>query len=443
MKKILNITFVLFSIVAVLTSCEKDEIRAVLNPDAQPVVKLSAPTIVLTKDAAENDVLTVSWEKPSYGFDAAPVYTILIDKKGGDFSKAYTVSTGSGLSKVFKGDELNKILLGLGMKPNEAANLDVKVQAKLSDAVVLTSPLAALGATAYSSVLDLSTPWGVVGSAINDWGARPDGPFYKTANANEVVAYVTLTDGEIKFRKDSKWDLNYGDDGADGKLDQNGANIAVKAGSYKITFNTSALTYKIEKFSWGVVGSAYNDWGASPDAKLMYDPYSDQFRAIVTLKDGEMKFRKNEDWGENLGDNGANGSLDAGGDNIKVTKGNYLITVNFKDNTYSIKKVENVWGVVGSAAPNGWGGPDVPFALDYSKYTDDFNTKGVWLASNVTLVTGEIKFRANNDWGLNYGDTGANGSLEAGGDNIAVAAGTYDITIDFSGAAPTYKLTKK
>ena len=45
---------------------------------------------------------------------------------------------------------------------------------------------------------------------------------------------------------------------------------------------------------------------------------------------------------------------------------------------------------------------------------------------------------------MNYGDDGANGSLEAGGADIMVKAGTYDIVLDFSNAAaPTYKMTKR
>ncbi len=58
------------------------------------------------------------------------------------------------------------------------------------------------------------------------------------------------------------------------------------------------------------------------------------------------------------------------------------------------------------------------------------------------LANGDIKFRQNNDWAVNYG--GANGVLKTGGDNIAVKAGTYDILPDLTNAsAPTYKLTKK
>jgi hypothetical protein len=42
-----------------------------------------------------------------------------------------------------------------------------------------------------------------------------------------------------------------------------------------------------------------------------------------------------------------------------------------------------------------------------------------------------MKFRLNDDWGVNLGDNGADGSLEAGGANIVIpAAGTYNITLD-------------
>ncbi len=414
-----------------------------MNEGAGTNVTLSAPSLVLSKDEADNQVLTISWTAPDFGYAAAPSYLLQIDKKGGDFSKAYSTSTGSVLQRVFKGSELNAILLNLGLQPDEVHLLDVRVSVVLSSATSLVSPIASLSATPYANVLDLSTPWGVVGDAYNDWGATPDGPFYQTAENGVYVAYLTLKNGEIKFRKDSGWDENYGDTGANGSLEAGGDNIKVTAGTYKITMNLNDLSYKIEKYSWGIVGDAYNDWGGSPDGVLNYDPFSDQWRTIITLKDGEMKFRLNSDWTVNYGDSGANGSLDAGGDNIKVTAGKYLVTMNLNNNTYTLLPVTHVWGIVGDAAPNGWDGPDVRLDLDYSQYSADFDTKGIWISRNVVLKAGEIKFRADNAWDFNYGDTGADGSLESGGDNIKVTAGTYDIVLDFSGSTPTYTLTKK
>jgi hypothetical protein len=47
-------------------------------------------------------------------------------------------------------------------------------------------------------------------------------------------------------------------------------------------------------------------------------------------------------------------------------------------------------------------------------------------------------------WDLNFGDTGANGSLEFNGDNIKVPSGNYTITLDLSSPRNyKYTLTKK
>lgn len=419
-----------------LASCEKDEIKAVLNSGAVPVVAVSSQTVVLTKENADKEALTVSWAKPDYGFEAPANYTILIDKKGGDFSNAASIVTGTELKKTFKASELNPILLKLGLKAATAGDIDIKVQSFLGGSTTLSSTIMSVKATPYLDKLDLSTNWGIVGSAtVNGWNG-PDMPFYKSDKANVYVAYVTLVDGEIKFRQDNKWDVNMGDNGADGTLEAGGANIVVKQGNYKVTFDASALKYTIDKFSWGIVGSAAPSGWNAPDAPFFYDPATDQWRAIVTLKDGEIKIRQNEDWAVNYGDKGADGTLEAGGDNIVVKAGLYLITVDFKSLKYTIVPFK-VWGVVGSGAPNGWNGPD-------AKFTPDFGNEGIWTLSGIKLVEGEIKFRQNDDWGVNYGDDKADGVLEPGGANIAVKAGTYDIVLDFTVAAkPTYKLTKK
>ena len=94
-----------------------------------------------------------------------------------------------------------------------------------------------------------------------------------------------------------------------------------------------------------------------------------------------------------------------------------------KDYSFNPAAVDT-WGVVGSATPNGWGaGPDIPLT-----YNATYNT---WSAT-VSLTNGEIKFRKNNDWAVNYGDNGADGTLDANGSNIVVTAGTYLITLDFT-----------
>ena len=275
--------------------------------------------------------------------------------------------------------------------------------------------------------------WGIVGDGYNDWGnGGPDGQFYTTAKADVFVAYVTLLTGEIKFRENSAWDANYGDDGADGTLEPGGENIKVTEGDYKITLNLADLTYSIEEFSWGVVGDGYNDWGnAGPDAKFYYDYTTDTFKVGVKLKDGEIKFRQNNTWGTDFGDSGADGTLDAGGDNIAVSAGHYLITLDFNSNTYTIKE-DDIYGIVGSGY-NDWGNAGPDFAL--TEIQPD-----IWVGDIVNLVDGEIKFRVNGDWNGDFGDDGADGTLEAGGANIPVVAGKYRVKMNL--IDKTYELNK-
>jgi len=123
--------------------------------------------------------------------------------------------------------------------------------------------------TPQGSGISIST-WGVVGSGYNNWGAFPDAHFYTTATPGVIVSFVNLVDGEIKFRENNTWGGDLGDANLDGILDADpNNNIAVTAGDYKITIDTNDNSYTIEPFSWGIVGSGYNDWGnAGPDAKL-------------------------------------------------------------------------------------------------------------------------------------------------------------------------------
>jgi hypothetical protein len=429
MKIILNKILLLFVAATFLASCDKEDLT-VLNSNATTVVSVSASDVVLDKDAVGQDALTVSWTDPDFGYNAGAEYKIIFTAG----EKSATIAAGTNLSKVFETVQLNKILLNLGLKGNTPAEVSVQVQIVLSAYHSLSSNSTSFMATAYEDKLDLSTIWGVVGSAtVNGWDG-PDMPFYSTTLADVLVAYVTLSTGEIKFRSNNSWTLNYGDTGLDGNLEEGGDNIPVIAGTYKITFNLSTLKYTIEAYSWGLVGDATTNGWDGPDMRMVYDSYSDTWKAIVTLKAGEMKFRFNNDWGLNYGDDGADGTLENGGANIPVTAGNYLVTLDLKNLVYTITPI-NIWGVVGDAAPNGWDGPNVRFTLDFSK--DD-----VWVINRIALTAGEIKFRTNDSWDLNYGDDGLNGTLEAGGANIPVTAGNYKIVLDFSNAsAPTYTLT--
>ena len=103
--------------------------------------------------------------------------------------------------------------------------------------------------------------------------------------------------------------------------------------------DTDALNGQIGPVSqWGLVGSAtVNSWDG-PDMN-MYESGADQYAIYANLVAGEMKFRFDNDWGVNLGDNDTDGTLEPGGANIPVpSDGLYYITLNTANNTYTISE---------------------------------------------------------------------------------------------------------
>jgi hypothetical protein len=110
-------------------------------------------------------------------------------------------------------------------------------------------------------------------------------------------------------------------------------------------------------------------------------------------------------------------------DNATVeASGFYRITLDYNTLKYKIEPM--AWGIVGSARTgddSGWGSDDdMTFVGGKGSYK--------W-TKTITLFNGAMKFRANDGWDANFGDTGANGSLEYGGSDITVTAGTYLIEL--------------
>jgi hypothetical protein len=69
-------------------------------------------------------------------------------------------------------------------------------------------------------------------------------------------------------------------------------------------------------------------------------------------------------------------------------------------------------------------------------------TEKAWTIT-VGLTAGFVKFRANDDWGLNYGDNGSDALLEQGGANINIPSnGTYVIKLYLDKPDYTYSIDR-
>ena len=319
-----------------LSACNDDEDIIKLDPSTFVAPKVETPassTIELLEENAANTAMTFNWSAANYGTNTPPKYELQIDIKGDNFKNHQVLTSTSTLTADVTVKELNLAVIALGLEPFKEGEIEYRIVSTVGtpSSQQLISNVNTLKITAYPT--DLSTNWGVVGDFTN-WGGKPDVQFWKTDVTNVFVAYTDLKGGEIKFRQDNKWELDYG--GSNGKLEKGGKNIAVDAGTYKITMDLTNLTYKLEKFTWGLVGDATPNGWDGPDTKLSYDGTIDSWTTILTMKDGEYKFRLNNDWDKgNYG--GADGALVEKGDNIKIKAGKYKITANFTKKTYTVE----------------------------------------------------------------------------------------------------------
>ncbi|GAB4162403.1 MAG: hypothetical protein Tsb0033_21340 [Winogradskyella sp.] len=428
MKKISILGLFIFALLS-FNSCETEDdvVFTTQDPEGFVFTNSTQDNYILSTATSGNLGERFTWGSADFGAPTNITYE-LQRSVSGDFTDAVVVSSSIGNEIAMTIGQMMTVATeaGLDNDPDTPApnvgSFSVRLRAypgdtgsgteAFSDVLVLNVEL--LESTGSGPGGAMIAELGVVGSGYNNWGAYADGFFYTTDTPDVFVSYVTLVDGEIKFRLNNDWGTNWG--GSGGTLVQDGDNIAVTAGTYKITVDLANLTYEMEEYSWGVVGSAWNDWGAAgADGKFYYDYTTDTFKKGIRLMDGEMKIRFNNDWGINYGDTGADGTIDQDGDNIAVTAGHYLITLDLNAGTVTIDDAASVFGVVGSGF-NDWGGAGDDFALTEIQ-------EGVFYGDFADLLDGEIKFRANNDWGLNYGDTGADGIIDQDGDNIPSTAG--------------------
>jgi len=337
--------------VAFITSCKKDEVKAVLGTNfTSPAITAgltNSSTVVLNK--TNKDVsFDVIWTGAYYGFRGSVTYTVQIDKKGNNFASA--VSLGSPSSTVLNStysislltNDLNNKLLVMQADPENpvATAVEFRVKAYLNDSVpVLYSPVISATYTPYFIPIiyaKVYVPGGYQAASgyTSDWSPdkapylaslKGDGKYEGFVNFNATSAF--------KITSQPDWNgTNYGNGATAGSISPTGGDIATPpAGYYRVNVNTNELTISLLKTTWSVIGSVtapgYN-W--SNDMDLTYNPATQVWTGTANLKAGEFKFRANHDWGYNLGMGATAGKLDGAGPNIPLAlDGNYTITLNF------------------------------------------------------------------------------------------------------------------
>ncbi len=357
MKNLSILLLSIFSIVA-LTSCDSTEMGPVANTSEPGSPELTSPesgqSYAMSQDQADDTLMTIEWTEPDFGFSSAPTYNVQMAEEGTNFEEPLELASVQQTSYPVVVSNLNNMLLTADFAANNSHSMQIRVTASISDSVskAVSEPVT-VSVTPYLveiSYPEIYVPGGYQAASNQGTNWTPgDAPALYSVESDDTYegyVYMANADNLFKFTPERDWDEDWGDDGADGTLDFQGANIELaNSGYYKMNVNLNDMTYTTQNTSWGLIGSATAD-GWNSDQDMTYNPDTQVWTITTDLTASSdanaIKFRANDAWNIEYGDNGGDGRLDAGGDNIIVEEaGNYTVILDLSEAPYSYELQQN------------------------------------------------------------------------------------------------------
>lgn len=338
------------------TSCKKDEVKALLSPSGSIAMTSTQTTLVLTQVDAPNTALSFSWDKANFGYEAGITYTLQFCKGGTNFATATTTSANieTQLSKTYKIGELNSKMLDI-IPYGSAQQIQARIKADVGSGVApVYSNVLSLTLTLYRDIINYRFPQALwIAGNYQGWSPSTApkivDKFASGTTGSSYDGYINFTNASPAFKmvKGPDWSFgDFGTGGTSGTLGTSGdLTLSGGAGVYRLTANTSGLNWTATKITtWGIIGDATpGGWGAS--TPLTFNAADGTWTITADLVGGgkKIKFRANNDWAINFGDNSpVDNKPEYGGSDIDVAlSGNYTITLDIGiagNYSYTLKK---------------------------------------------------------------------------------------------------------
>ncbi len=311
MKK-LKIFYLLALLVFTFSSCEDDSPKATLKSNVAPN-ELKAPSsdsYVLTLDDKDAIMETFEWTSPDYGFPAGAMYTLQVDRTGNNFASAMEVLSTSALEAAVNVGTFNDILLGLGLTPEEATQVDLRVVSNINpDVPIVYSNARTIEVSVYAT--SFPPIWGM-GAALKGWGPWPDNAVEWQSNEfkkYETTAYFTKEE-TFRWFEQLDWgptSYNYpyfssvDPTFVNANDDDSNLRVAGETGWYKVNIDLVGKTVTALAVSEPVLymtGAALNGWSwdSGIPVKMTFIK-SGVFEATATFSNETFRFFAQADWG--------------------------------------------------------------------------------------------------------------------------------------------------
>ena len=336
-----------------ITSCEDREIVNIDNQASSVIIDLSKNDLILDSNFPSNPALTINWSSATYTVPVEVKYELQMSAtETFETSEVLANTTQSQTVATFTTLEMNNAAKKVGLVPDVAQKMYFRVKSFVGDnSLPQVSNVTSLLITPYvaSPTYEYVDLFLIGDATAGGWDNLVSNnnllPLLKTSDSNIYSFTGLFKVGGFKIIKEKgSWDAQYGLGASAGVLSTDGGSGDIKItqeGYYKLTINTSALSYTIEALpnptttynSVSIIGSVNGNWDTDTQlTKSTFDPHL-WTATNVELKAGEFKFRANNDWAVSWGTNAAFfGTASIGGANIPLSD-EWTYNVYFNDST--------------------------------------------------------------------------------------------------------------
>jgi hypothetical protein len=363
-------------------ACEKAADLPLYSDGKEPVLTASATAIAPTPADSNNVALTLSWTSPEYSTDSLKYkYIVQVDSAGRNFSKAISREMSGSRSLQMTAKELNTIMLNYGFLFNKAYDLDMRVissyannnEKRLSNTVRIRAttykvpPKVALPTSGKLFIVGDATQGGwnnpvpVPSQELNRIDETTFGGIFQLNGGKQYLLLPSNGDWSNKYSVASNTVPGLAAGGNFGfNLSDNFPGPA-NSGLYKMLmdFQTGMFTVTAFTQQHGLPDNLFIVGDATPGSWNNPVPVPSQrftrvnatrFELTLALTAGRkfLFLPENGSWGKKFGaaDDQApgiksGGALKPEGSDMPSpdVSGNYKITVDFMNNTYSIVKI--------------------------------------------------------------------------------------------------------
>lgn len=363
----------LLSLLLIFGACKEDS-KFIYDPSNVNPGQLEDIKASYTLDATKaSDVAQVfNWGAFDMGYSATVTYALEMDLASNDFANAVELANGNILSASITVAQLNSAMIKLqqvyGFADNTGQKVEFRVSGSISPSVdPFYTNVVSTTITPYPA--DVEYPKVYVIGDFNGWNHANDQFLWAFNGGNNYEGWVGFggkAQNGFKLTGIPGWDSDSGNWGAassDGQTAEGSSMTLINGDAsqnitaysknfYKFSYNTSTLTLNVvfSLNSLSIVGDATGDPNWNTDLPFDFDTQTQQFVTIVTLQDGNIKFRGDNTWGAvNIGlpadaDSFVpTGTLINGNDskNIPVAAGTYKITLDLNNSDAMTYKFES------------------------------------------------------------------------------------------------------